>query len=211
MSTAVLRNKYSVPWIREYTYCLNRKQTTTLSKALKKTFVNEPQGRKADRRYCGSPSPDVIPILKLHGSMNWLLCDGCRRVLVMAEPDPFSSDLIDRCVQGTRAHLKSCHGGHFRSAVLPPKRVKDVSAMSDLWTCAAALLAEASEVTFIGYSMPSYDEDAIELFGGCGRNARIEVLAKNIDSAMRLRYRTILGGDPIFWDEGFVEFFGPSQ
>jgi hypothetical protein len=57
-----------------------------------------------------------------------------------------------------------------------------------LWEAAAGFVRNAEQITFIGYSLPSYDKDAIELFqSNVCRGVRIEVIDSSNATIDRFR------------------------
>jgi hypothetical protein len=77
--------------------------------------------------------------------------------------------------------------------------------LRNVWKIAAEAVKMADVISFIGYSLPSYDLDAVELFRDCARATRVNVIAKGMASNMRQRYATITGGTPEFYDMTFAQ------
>jgi hypothetical protein len=116
-----------------------------------------------------------VPILKLHGSFNWMLCPCCEMTIV-------STDTID--ADTLSVIIKECQcpgcGLEMKSGIIPPKRVKEFSGLKKGWGTAEALLQIATKIMFIGYSLPSYDKEAFELFSNCiPRGSEIYVVSKS--------------------------------
>lgn len=101
-----------------------------------------------------------IKLLKLHGSINWLLCKNCGRILTSFKEDiafynidPGSSkySCSTCCSIGRESDLKS--------VLITPTFIKDFNNLhlKNIWFNASIELSEASEVVFIGYSLPDAD------------------------------------------------------
>lgn len=183
-----------------FSYYLDRNRTSHLSD------VWVPQGdpfiywpsetffkRPADIERC---SP--IPLLKLHGSFNWLQCTRCEAILVERVD---LDDVVAKIV------CPKCKGA-FRLGIVPPKRVKQIEGFASTWTCAKQLVRDARLVTFIGYSLPEYDEDALRLFReNLREDAAIVVIAGNISPEMKTRYEKLAGKRRIeFFSIGLIDF-----
>jgi hypothetical protein len=112
-----------------------------------------------------------IPILKLHGSINWLLCNKCEQI-VPAEINPMRNwgplDLIDqpkemrlRYFGRYRRQLHGACGGSFSDApfLVPPTWDKATGSkgLANVWRRAAEELSAAENIVVIGYSMPVTD------------------------------------------------------
>src|ERR1039457_2277291 len=68
----------------------------------------------------------------------------------------------------------------LRISVIPPKKAKTILDMAGSSATARAILRAADTVVFAGYSMPSYDTDALELFtGAISPDARVEFVNPN--------------------------------
>jgi len=130
---------------------------------------------------CGVPgvdpgkkqSPGAIDLLKLHGSLNWGLCDKCHRVVPFQLKDFFAEykwvaglDEPHSRTIGIANHLikRTCElCGTLLAAnpvIVPPTWNKGNvhSGLSSVWRAAASHLAEAENVFIIGYSLPTTDE-----------------------------------------------------
>jgi NAD-dependent SIR2 family protein deacetylase len=144
-------------------------------------------------------SCDPIPILKLHGSFNWILCTSCPYMIASSESLVGTSLLDKPC--------PSC-GSKLKPAVIPPTKAKNFSGLKRVWSESLRILQQASTVFFIGYSLPSYDQETFELFKhNIPLNADIIVISKTVPVDMELRYVSMAGLREInFTSLGFAEF-----
>lgn len=135
-----------------------------------------------------------IPLLKLHGSMNWQMCMGesrgvppkeniadCRIIHTyetkQISHDPFEDDPCPACGRNM-----------FETLIVPPiiGKFEHVRVLKSVWNIAAADLFLADEVVAIGYSMPEADQMIKFLLRATSREAsqpRLVVVNKNQSAA----------------------------
>jgi hypothetical protein len=100
---------------------------------------------EGQRTYC-------VPVLKLHGSINWGVCERCNRVTARTEFAKQAS---------SRGGLSCPHCGKDSAhlLIIPPSwdksEHKDVT--KSVWSKAAKELTSATRICVIGYSMPETD------------------------------------------------------
>jgi hypothetical protein len=130
--------------------------------------VNSPFGR--DRAVDPTPT-GLVPLAKLHGSLNWSLAD--------AGMDVF-------------ADVRPAFRGDGRAAIVPPLPEKHVpSWLEPVWEHAAAELGEADEWVVVGYSMPPYDREIKTMLEMSGRRVeRIRIYDPGA-SAIADRWRSV--------------------
>ena len=111
-----------------------------------------------------------VPVLKLHGSINWATCSKCNTV-VPTEVNPWTRggrfSMIDQGQElalplGTRIAGQSHSCGtalDFLPVIVPPtwNKSSGVDSLRDVWKQAAAELASADNIVVIGYSFPVTD------------------------------------------------------
>jgi NAD-dependent SIR2 family protein deacetylase len=92
-------------------------------------------------------SEQRIPLLKLHGSINWGICACCRNLKVVASPADFRGDHCPKCRQV------------YQPLLIPPSWDKSGhrDVVQHVWKRAIRDLKEASRICIIGYSMPRTD------------------------------------------------------
>ncbi len=112
----------------------------------------------------------VVPVMKLHGSINWTRCPQCK-VIVATEIDPWRRahfiDLLDHAKElklelGSRIPMKRHGCGSALDPVpmlVPPtwNKASDSGALKEVWRRAAQELARADNIVVIGYSFPATD------------------------------------------------------
>lgn len=105
-------------------------------------------------------------LLKLHGSLNWLLCPNCSRLFheigqkialrefIDPQPCPFCRD---RNQNGHNGNLD--HPYHLQSFIIMPTMLKELRNLylQQVWYKAGIELTRADTVVFIGYSFPLAD------------------------------------------------------
>jgi len=122
-----------------------------------------------DSRRCFYKAGRGIPLIKLHGSLDWQW-DSHSDIMTLL-PDEWH----DGC------------GGEPR-IFLPHENAN--CSINRLWEMAADLIKRTEKITFVGYSLPEYDQDAIKLFQSNTHDAtRIEVI--DISQDIINRYKTL--------------------
>lgn len=113
------------------------------------------------RRKLRSSQPDVR-ILKLHGSVNWGVCQRCddtsdRRSIINALEEAYVPPPRQRC--------SFCKRDFLLPGMVPPVASKGASLgpFAELWDLARAALRRSRELLVIGYSLPATDSQARSL------------------------------------------------
>jgi NAD-dependent SIR2 family protein deacetylase len=149
-----------------------------------------------------------VPLLKLHGSLNWAACKKCQKVIAWDLHDYFKTRSWDELERGTRALLKigrelaespeHCSGGMDPDPVLVPpiwNKTAYHHSISSVWKRAAKVLSQAERIFVIGYSMPESDAFFKHLYalGTVGEQIlqRFQVIDPSVGTAER--FRSILG------------------
>jgi hypothetical protein len=127
-----------------------------------------------------------IPLLKLHGSLGFLLCDGCNRLL--SGTDNLWYHSTHRC--------RTC-GHAMRPSYVPPLEEKDTNLLPESWDDARETLRETDFLLVMGYSLPPYDLAARDLLSHLNPDAMVYIIDPYFD-AIRKNYeflapRTIRG------------------
>lgn len=117
------------------------------------------------------PNFEKMPLVKMHGSVNWLYCDHCRQLYWFPPDDAVSvaMQLITRR-EGEKIGLKDtsdCERWRCPTCVTVPltTRIATFSFLKALdfpmfeksWLSAEHLLRQAEKWIFIGYSLPAAD------------------------------------------------------
>ncbi len=117
------------------------------------------------------------PLIKLHGSLNWLKCTKCGKIAVHDRPVAHKFKR-ERC--GSRC------SGFLEPVIVPPVRNKEAYLGSGnvLWNEALRTLMKADNLVILGYSLPTIDETAEEMLKHAIRsNDRLTVDIVNPDLA----------------------------
>lgn len=148
------------------------------------------------------PCEPSIKLLKLHGSLNWGYCPACYAT-VYTEHAPIPQD----------QPCPVCRG-HVLPLIVPPTPIKSPPSpfLSSLWKKAEWELAQAREITFIGYSLSDADANIRYLMfrGFFGFEPHVTVVLKREqaeeNAAVLGRYHRLFpGGVDVYW-EGFEQF-----
>lgn len=106
---------------------------------------------RAQFHKCSNP----ISLIKLHGSIDWGICEKCGNLHLYY---PF---MYRTFYDGKVCARKKC-GGIVTPFIIPHGKYGEK--INHLWSVAKDHLREADKVTVIGYSFPGHDKDVIELF-----------------------------------------------
>jgi hypothetical protein len=162
-----------------------------------------------------------IPILKLHGGVNWYLCDRCQNLYVNVEYMPSShAELV--------GDDGGCHcGARLSELIVAPSYLKDYQNghLRSVWIAAQQALQRSRHWVFIGYSLPSDDFHIRALLlralcvhrsGTRGRRTRITVVTdgeENDRSVLELdgRYQSFFRDTELqVVAGGFEKFLGDT-
>ncbi len=94
-----------------------------------------------------------IPLLKIHGSLNWLYCAKCDEIDVT----------VDKGVTKTLSEDYYCHNSsctnRYEPLLITPTMFKNYENkfIKETWNCAERELIKADNITFIGYSLKEDD------------------------------------------------------
>lgn len=130
------------------------------------------------------PTGRLLPVLKLHGSLNWRSCDSCHVLL----------DLGYEYI-GPRSHCQTCGDRRARPMLIRPTLLKDFRhrVWQDAWSAAGRALAGASKWVIVGYSLPLADVWMLRLLaqsvrsGKLGRQRQVSVIDPVPDVLDRFR------------------------
>jgi hypothetical protein len=158
-----------------------------------------------------------ITVLKLHGSLNWVVRlqgrrptagflsgqSGQRNIHLLSKREILGRETIIRTGRG-RSRWRTW------PIVVPPVYAKQGlrSAIEATWIDARAELQEADRVAFFGYSLPDIDVEAEKLFErALFRNSRlgwIDVI--NPAAASAARFAGVSGSTPVRWYPSLARF-----
>ncbi|MFH1311829.1 MAG: hypothetical protein ABIJ00_01245 [Candidatus Eisenbacteria bacterium] len=175
-------------------------------------FAMDRAGLGIDYGFKNGTRAGGMPVLKLHGSVNWGLCDNCGELDavkvgdhaykqgVYVGPNPLGDSKCCMSVSSSLRGLvhkrcgKELDGQPF---IVPPtlNKAQHHARISPVWKRAAEELADAEYVYVIGYSMPEADNFfryllAVGLFSST-RLRKFKVL--DPDERLAERYKSILG------------------
>lgn len=159
--------------------------------------------------YCleRGPVPGYVPLLKLHGSINWGACSKCGAIVPVRVSEMEFSHLssADRVYYNFEEHLR--RKAHCDAAALadqpvlvPPTWNKSQyrnRGLASVWQQAAAALAEAENLFVIGYSLPESDTFFRYLFA-LGSDSpthirKVLVIDPDVTGAVRTRFSSLIG------------------
>jgi hypothetical protein len=163
----------------------------------------------------------AIPLLKLHGSTNWAICE-CNQIRVIAQKATANPELF-RSMQCSK-----CQKRALRLLLVPPSWDKSEYSqiMRPVWRKAVEALKTATRICVVGYSMPETDAFFKFLLAlGLAENDRLSklivvdkvtsgILATQ-ESTIEARWKEMLetvfvGRRFVFHSGGFAEFIRGS-
>lgn len=166
-----------------------------------------------------------VPLLKLHGSVNWGICGNCRKRIIL-----FPAAIARFSAEERNMACPGCHSKDIRTLLVPPTWDKSEyrTVMSPIWTKAAWEIRNATRICVIGYSVPETDIFFKYLLAlGLAQNDRLEkfiVVDLEQDGpptgpwgihrqqTVREKYEQLLDEDfrkrkLLFFGDGFEKFF----
>lgn len=180
-------------------------------------FALHQQGKRIDYGLAGMKNPGGVLVLKLHGSLNWVRCDGCD-IATYGLQEYFSQHRIDEFTLSDVSEFRLRVSGHLGDPfhhcggkkhsvplIVPPtwSKAEHQRVIGQVWRRAARELSDARIVVVIGYSLPAADHFFRYLWAlGTVGKIRIEhLLVIDPSDVVTARFRTMLG--PTVVDHAF--------
>lgn len=152
-------------------------------------------------------APFHIPLLKLHGSLNWMSCPKCNQVVPIDILDTISKQawyssngLTTIAISSEGNGIRHECGTNFISPVIVPptwNKTEYANSLASVWKEAARQLSDAENIFVSGYSLPETDMFFKHLFalGAVGNNLinRFWVFDPDRDGSVENRFRALLG------------------
>jgi hypothetical protein len=186
----------------------------------------------------GHPIPAIsgVPLLKLHGSTNWVYCDCCRTIFAgvgdrlektalyrrayLERADLLALDVDENLLRGLDEDRECPRCGNQvagRLATFSYRKDFSVAQFRDLWQRAFVSLCDASEWIFVGYSLPEADFEfkhllkSAELSRRAGSEVSITAVVKG-DRAAAERYQSFFGaGKVALHTDGVAAWLRPGS
>ncbi len=144
-----------------------------------------------------------LKIIKIHGSINWLICPNCQRLIVddtLVKSIGIENLVCEHCKNYSDLEIS------LENFIVTPTILKkfDNLHLKYIWNNAFIELQEANHVTFIGYSLPKADYEFLYLLKKVLINKEIKVILApcDKDSDIEKRYKNLFG-DVEFCFDGF--------
>ncbi len=137
--------------------------------------------------------PTNVTLLKLHGSLNWVVPADRRSPHT---PSLLRLDVDDNSGPGFSL-VRDRHGGTYRSVFVPPQpgKAPQILGLEPLWKMARVALASAERWIVIGYRLPDTDREARDLLvEAYSRTPRPNVTIVTPDSVAAESFRRVLAG-----------------
>ena len=169
-------------------------------------------GRMAASYSIGASQHTAYPLLKLHGSMNWLRCEDCNCIRPVAMAELFEGNGSPWHASGGYGYLHllkrltharacdACKGSWDPIPVIVPPTWDKMHCYNDLqsvWRTAAEHLASAEDIIVIGYSLPQSDQFFRCMYAlstiGPTRLRRFWVFDPDKSGQVEERFKTMLG------------------
>lgn len=170
-------------------------------------YAIQHEGMKVDYCLTGDNIIGEVPLLKLHGSINWGVCEKCKKIVPfhIHEVRPNPINLFDSQVfyyaLGSNLHHKSCCEKPLKGppVLIPPTWNKTGyhAQLGNVWKRAADELSKAENIFVIGYSLPETDSFFRYLFAlGSESPTRIKrfwVFNPDTEGGVEKRFRDLIG------------------
>ena len=158
------------------------------------------------------PTQPEFRLMKLHGSLNWLVCPVCEHTYINVY-----GSIQALSYYSTKSDPSTCHCGHFPlvPVIVSPSYVRDVrnADLLYLWKNALEYLRTANRWVLVGYSLPPEDLAIRSMLMRAyrarnGSLPTVEVVHYSEDDALKARYLSIFpnatfqgGGLKVFLDK----------
>ena len=166
--------------------------------------------------YCieSETKENKIPIMKLHGSVNWLMCNKCSKIVPWYFDDFFKKFSFDRISlrESPRVNidvfskfpmsdLKCCDTNFstFIPFIVPPtwNKTEHYHAINSVWSHAAQELSDAENIFISGYSLTETDSFFRYLFAlgsvGMSKIKRFWVYDPDDSGLVEKRFKDLIG------------------
>jgi hypothetical protein len=162
------------------------------------------QNRLADEWH-NPRSGQELYLLKPHGSLNWIYCPNCQNIQIT----PKQKGAIPVLTEYTPCETD---GSRQRAVIIAPSWYKNYSNpyITNIWLNCAHILKKATEIFFIGYSLPEADNRLRYLFvknlyRKRGVTVPVYVVTRDSNNLPFLtsRYRSLFGNNLKFSLTGF--------
>lgn len=132
-----------------------------------------------------------LKLLKLHGSINWLVCPKCGRVYTDYRKNIALKEI--GTLQKSEQYCRVCEGQidcgenapRLESLIITPTYLKEFNNLhlQNIWYNAYIDLTEADEIVFIGYSLPDADFEMKNLLKrAVGKHVALKVVLRKEDN-----------------------------
>lgn len=125
-----------------------------------------------------------IKILKMHGSLGWLVCPKCSRLLVDYNSEISMNEFLEKKCPYCNKDIND-KGPKLHNLIITPTFLKELSDLNlkNIWHNASIDLSESKEIIFIGYSFPNADfEMRCLLKKAVNENVDIKVILHESDN-----------------------------
>jgi NAD-dependent SIR2 family protein deacetylase len=183
--------------------------------------------RREQVDYCFNDEPQGgVPLMKLHGSVNWARCTSCQKTAPWSLNDFFMKHDWNRAfwddktrevefnVGALLKQYEHCSGQACEPdpVIVPPTWNKsEYPQVANVWKHAARHLADAENIIVIGYSLPDADQFFRYLFAvgtiGDARPQRFWVIDPDNSGRIETRFQNLLGP---YFESRFQKFTNRS-
>lgn len=143
-------------------------------------------------------------MLKIHGSLNWVYCPKCASLDVTIRENG-AADIFD----GKHAAIGKCVvcGEKYQPIIVTPTMDKDYSNkfIKSVWSKAKKALKNATEVIFVGYSLPDEDKVLTKMFKKAISASKPKIIVVDRNDYARPRYERLFGNIE-YHDKGFIPY-----
>jgi len=163
-------------------------------------------GRQVEYHLGDSVQQEAVPLLKLHGSMNWGACTACDKPQAVVLDQMYANPAQIRVNQFFTyrikpqrfAQLKCCANGKVEGPVIVPptwSKGEHHQRIARVWSSAAQYLSKARNIVVIGYSLPPSDMFFRFLYalGTIGEQPLNSFVVLDPDSNVVERFKALLG------------------
>lgn len=167
------------------------------------TYTHTLQGKGISHVNIKSQGYYNIKVLKLHGSLNWLYCSNCGRLFVQSTKSIgiHENECLFCKTETSDINL------YLEPLIITPTFLKELNNLhiKNIWQNAFIDLQEATEIIFIGYSLPLADfELKYILKKAINPNVKIRAILRNrgIKSETINRFKNFFGDQISFYFDG---------
>jgi NAD-dependent SIR2 family protein deacetylase len=161
------------------------------------------------------PATPLFKYYKLHGSLNWLICDLCGQYYI----NPFGITIQHSYVmKPSNSNTCICSDVlRLKSVLVAPSFVRDIrdANLLQIWKSAIEAIRTADKIVMIGYSLPGEDLGIKSIFmrglGGRNPNRALKIDVVQYGNKAKQNYKNLFGDKIKYYKNGLADYLDKNS